>query len=167
MNEARAFLSSRGGALADAELTDALVAHLTAMGAMERAGPIVRLPGHAARTEARPEADALVSAVAHAEPSPPSVKELIAAGHSLELIRVACSDGRLVRISPDMVVTPAFVSRAEEVARFAAASPGGLTVSVFRATLGTSRKYALPILEYLDAHGVTRRQGDLRVLRRT
>jgi selenocysteine-specific elongation factor len=40
-----------------------------------------------------------------------------------------------------------------------------LTVSAFRELLGTTRKYAVPLLEYFDQQGVTRRQGDLRVLR--
>jgi selenocysteine-specific elongation factor len=35
-------------------------------------------------------------------------------------------------------------------------------VSAFRAALETSRKYALPILEWFDQRGVTRREGDLR-----
>jgi selenocysteine-specific elongation factor len=30
--------------------------------------------------------------------------------------------------------------------------------------LGTTRKYAVPLCEYLDRAGVTRRAGDLRVL---
>jgi selenocysteine-specific elongation factor len=43
------------------------------------------------------------------------------------------------------------------------ASPG-LTMSEIRDVLGTSRKYALPMCEYLDRIGVTRRKDDLRVL---
>jgi [protein-PII] uridylyltransferase len=38
----------------------------------------------------------------------------------------------------------------------------GMTVSALREALNTSRKYAVPLAEYLDATGVTRRQGDLR-----
>jgi len=41
----------------------------------------------------------------------------------------------------------------------------GFTVSSFRQSLGTSRKYAVPLLELLDARGVTRRVGDVRVPR--
>jgi selenocysteine-specific elongation factor len=29
-----------------------------------------------------------------------------------------------------------------------------------------SRKYAIPLLEYFDAQGITRRDGDMRFLRR-
>ncbi|HEX4012740.1 MAG TPA: selenocysteine-specific translation elongation factor [Candidatus Cybelea sp.] len=40
-----------------------------------------------------------------------------------------------------------------------------LTASQFRDLLGSSRKYAVPLLEWLDAHGVTIRNGDVRTLR--
>jgi selenocysteine-specific elongation factor len=41
--------------------------------------------------------------------------------------------------------------------------PAGFTVSQLRDELGASRKYALPLVNELDARGVTRRRGDLRV----
>ncbi len=41
-----------------------------------------------------------------------------------------------------------------------------MTASDFRDLLGTSRKYAVPLLEWLDAHGVTIRNGDYRTLRK-
>ena len=40
-----------------------------------------------------------------------------------------------------------------------------LTVSEIRELLATSRKFAVPICEYLDRIGFTRRDGDLRSLR--
>lgn len=43
-------------------------------------------------------------------------------------------------------------------------NPAGLTVADIRDLLGTTRKYAVPLCEYLDRVGVTRRDGDLRVL---
>ena len=43
---------------------------------------------------------------------------------------------------------------------------GHMTAAAFRDLLGTSRKYAMPLLEWLDAHGVTIRSGDLRTLRK-
>ena len=41
--------------------------------------------------------------------------------------------------------------------------PEGFTVSEFRDHVGTTRKYALPLLAELDDTGVTRRRGDLRI----
>jgi selenocysteine-specific elongation factor len=39
-----------------------------------------------------------------------------------------------------------------------------LTVAQFRTLTGTTRKYAVPLLEFFDAAGVTQRAGDFRVL---
>ena len=44
---------------------------------------------------------------------------------------------------------------------------GRMTAADFRDLLGTSRKYAVPLLEWLDAHGVTIRNDDYRTLRKT
>jgi selenocysteine-specific elongation factor len=41
-----------------------------------------------------------------------------------------------------------------------------MTASEFRDLLGTSRKYAVPMLEWLDAHAITIRSGDYRTLRK-
>lgn len=41
--------------------------------------------------------------------------------------------------------------------------PEGVTVAAIRDHLGTTRKFLLPLLAHLDASGVTRRRGDLRV----
>jgi len=38
----------------------------------------------------------------------------------------------------------------------------GLTVAEIRDLLSTTRKFAVPLCEYLDRVGVTRREGDLR-----
>jgi AraC-like DNA-binding protein len=45
-------------------------------------------------------------------------------------------------------------------------SAGSITLARFRDLLGTSRKPAQLLLERFDADGITRRQGDERVLRR-
>jgi selenocysteine-specific elongation factor len=42
-----------------------------------------------------------------------------------------------------------------------------MTAAAFRDLLGTTRKYAVPLLEWLDARGVTLRVGDYRTLRKT
>jgi selenocysteine-specific elongation factor len=148
----------------DPGFRDAVIERLLATGQIAREGTIIRMPEHRPSTAGRDEADRLVAAVASAEPTPPSVRELIQSGFGRELIQAACADGRLVQISPEIVITPALFHRAEAIVR----SPewaAGITVSTFRETLGTSRKYALPILESFDKRGITRRQGDVRIPR--
>jgi selenocysteine-specific elongation factor len=41
---------------------------------------------------------------------------------------------------------------------------GNISVAALRDSLGTSRKYALTVLEYFDSVKLTRRIGDARVL---
>ena len=59
---------------------------------------------------------------------------------------------------------PSALDRAAQVvAELLRASPEGVTVAQVRDALGTTRKFILPLLAHLDATGVTRRRGDLRI----
>jgi selenocysteine-specific elongation factor len=165
MGDARSLLADLRPAFSDPDLADAFLAHLVARGELARQATVLRLPSHSLSTAGREDADRLIEAVRTGEPSPPSVKELVTAGFGAELIRAVAAEGRLVRVSPEIVLTPEFVTKAEAIVR-SNAEPPGITVSAFREALGTSRKYALPVLEYFDAKGLTRRQGDVRVLRK-
>jgi selenocysteine-specific elongation factor len=148
----------------DPGLADALLDDLARRGEIAREGSTIRLATHRVTLAGREEeVDRLVRAVAEGEPTPPTVGDLVAAGFSREVLEAATRAGALVRVSPDLVMTPGFVELAEKIAREVGAA--GITVSAFRERLGTSRKYALPLLEHFDQRGLTRRQGDLRVLR--
>jgi selenocysteine-specific elongation factor len=76
------------------------------------------------------------------------------------VIDAAARAGAVIRIAPDLVVAPELIARAEAVVHDA--GPSGISVSAFREALGTSRKYAVPLLEWFDRRGITRRDGDLR-----
>lgn len=52
---------------------------------------------------------------------------------------------------------------AESIAALLAEHPEGVTVGQIRESLGTTRKYAIPLLSVLDRTGRTRRRGDLRI----
>lgn len=163
----RALLAAHGalGPALEQDLAAALLARLEESGAVARRGNTVRLAAHRVTLGGREEeADRLVAAVAAGEPRPPTVQDLTEAGFSPELIAAACATGRLVAVGSSLVFTPAFLTHAEEVARAEAGRPEGVTVSRYRELLGTTRKYALPLLEHLDARGVTRRDGDVRRL---
>ncbi|MBI4260903.1 MAG: SelB C-terminal domain-containing protein, partial [Actinobacteria bacterium] len=145
-------------------LVDALLDDLADRGLVARTASTLRLASHRVSLEdRRDEVESLVAAVAAGEPSPPTIPDLVAAGYPREVVEAAARQGALVRVSPDIVMTSAFVERAEGLLRAEAGE--GITVSAFRERLGTSRRYALPLLEYFDQRGVTRRRGDLRVLR--
>jgi selenocysteine-specific elongation factor len=52
---------------------------------------------------------------------------------------------------------------AAAAATLLAGHPDGFTVAELRDTLGVTRKHALPLANELDARGVTRRRGDVRI----
>lgn len=73
--------------------------------------------------------------------------------------------GALVRVSDDCYRGSQIAAIRSRVETYLHAN-GRMTASQFRDLAGTSRKYAVPLLEWLDAHGVTVRDGDYRTLRK-
>jgi selenocysteine-specific elongation factor len=137
------------------------MAGLSSTGEIVRSAATVRASEHRASLDDRDvDVDELLKAIGgEHEATPPTVRELQIAGFARDVIEAASRAGLVVRITPDLVVTPALAAREEGAAR---AAGEGITVSAFRELLGTSRKYAVPLLEWLDRRGVTRREGDLR-----
>jgi selenocysteine-specific elongation factor len=73
----------------------------------------------------------------------------------------------LVRLDTLLVHRDALEQLKREMAALKAAAEGGvvrLDVASFKDRYGVSRKFAIPLLEYLDRERVTRRMGDVRVL---
>jgi selenocysteine-specific elongation factor len=149
------------GAPHDLELADAVIDRLESEGTLLREGAQVRLASH--RAGADDEVAGVVEVVRSAEPTPPSIAELRAAGVAIAVVEAAVRSGALVRISPELVFTRELVERAGAIVRETGAD--GITLSRLRERLGTSRKYAVPLAEHLDRTGVTRRSGDLRFAR--
>ena len=150
------------GAPFDQALADALIERLRERGFLAAEANTLRLATHTPRTGE--VVTRVVELVRDAEPTPPTISQLVADGATPSLIDAAVRSGELVRISPELVLTDGFVRRAEALVR--GAGEHGVTVSAVREGLGTTRKYAVPLMEYLDRSGVTRREGDLRFARR-
>jgi selenocysteine-specific elongation factor len=72
--------------------------------------------------------------------------------------------GEILKVSEELVVLPEQLD--DLVTRLRNEFPEGRTITVpeFKDVLGLSRKYAIPVLEYLDRIRVTRRRGDGRTL---
>ena len=147
----------------DTMLVDALLDAIapTTGGTLARDAGFVRRPGRGAVGADDPELRRLLAAVASS--TPPTIPELVADGVPRAAIDAAVRGDLLVRIAPTLVVSRAFVDSA--IAAIRAAGPSGITVSELREALGTSRKYAVPLVEHLDASRITRRDGDRRALR--
>lgn len=128
----------------------------------------------AARTTAITDADRtllteIIAALDAGGFQPPALDEVIASAgrdekRARELLEYGLASGALVRVS-DTIWFSAPTWRALGARVIAAIqSRGPLSMSELKNELGTTRKYAVPLIEKLDALGVTRRQGDARVL---
>jgi selenocysteine-specific elongation factor len=145
----------------DPTLVESVLDRLATDGLLTRTSTSVALPSHRLPDrEDDPVIQRLISAIAAEPAKPPTVKDLESQGIGRDAIDAAGKAGLVVRVAPDLVFIPSLIERAEVIV--AAAGSAGISVSAFREALETSRKYALPILEWFDQRGVTRREGDLR-----
>jgi selenocysteine-specific elongation factor len=161
----RAAVAARARAAgAPAALAAALSDHLVATGALVRTTHGVSLPEHAAAVAGarRGRADAVVAALAADPFAPPDLDE-IASGLGLDHRERAAliSSGQVVRCGAVAFARSA-VDRAEVVVRDLEARTGPFTASQAREAFGTTRRYAIPLLEHLDRIGVTTFDGRLR-----
>jgi selenocysteine-specific elongation factor SelB len=98
---------------------------------------------------------------------PPSMQEALANGgvapaRARALLESLVKDGKLVRIGPDLIFHGSVLAHI----RKSLVSQKGRRFSVpdFKLWTQISRKYAIPLLEYLDREHVTRRDGDMRIV---
>lgn len=69
----------------------------------------------------------------------------------------------LVRVSDDLSYDPRALARVLELVREQLREQGQIDVQALKQRLDLTRKFAVPLLEYLDRIGVTRRSGDVRL----
>jgi selenocysteine-specific elongation factor len=89
----------------------------------------------------------------------PPGSENVARGELREMVR----RGLVVERDGLFFAPSAIDSVAHTVARLLADRPDGITIAAVREALGITRKHAVPLLAELDARGITRRRGDLRI----
>ncbi|MEJ5185560.1 MAG: selenocysteine-specific translation elongation factor [Candidatus Geothermincolales bacterium] len=100
--------------------------------------------------------------------SPPTFKELLEVlgvdrNRLRDLIQILLERGEIEQVNPEYFLYRGRLREVEERVRERLAENGRLAVSDMREMFGVSRKYAIPLLEYLDRKRVTRREGDFRV----
>jgi selenocysteine-specific elongation factor len=81
-----------------------------------------------------------------------------------ELLGWLVEQGKIVRVGPDIAFLPQTYGEMVEWVRAQIGTAGDVTVAQFRDRFGSSRKYALALLEHLDERKITRRIGDSRML---
>jgi selenocysteine-specific elongation factor len=82
--------------------------------------------------------------------------------HSADAFRALVREGALVDVD-GVVFARTALDRAAKLVTAALHERGSLTVADVRDLLGSTRRYVVPLVTYLDAIGVTRRDGDVRV----
>jgi selenocysteine-specific elongation factor len=133
------------------------------------AGEYVRLAGHriSLQTDEREASARMESAFESAGLTVPSASEVVKASgidpvRSRTLMTILLRDKRLIRVAEDLM----FHASAIDGLKAGLVMRRGQRFSVadFKEWTGVSRKYAIPLLEWLDAQRITRRDGDSRVV---
>ncbi|MDO4400191.1 MAG: selenocysteine-specific translation elongation factor [Coriobacteriia bacterium] len=154
--------ASRFGALVDeavragkAVSVGNLVGHPSAMGAAQ-----------AAKDQ---EADQLLAEMLRVGVTPPPLKYLfeqagLGQNEGRQALTALVRSGRAQRITEELFLAASTLAGCEEAIRAHLNAGGEGTVAALKDAMGTTRKFAVPLLEYFDAHGVTKRDGDTRTL---
>jgi selenocysteine-specific elongation factor len=148
------------------EVFDLLTAELLRSGfilaavAIRRTAHRPALPGHL-----QSAGDRVRAALSTRPLDPPSRKELAPDAASQQALRFLLQTGEAIDLGEEVVLLADSYSRATETVRQFLREHGSATASELRQALGTSRRIVIPLLERLDKEGVTRRNGDKRVLR--
>ena len=100
----------------------------------------------------------------------PSVKEVLAqlaveSRRAEKILQILLRDKVLVRVSPELVFHRSALERLPALLETYKKTKGErISVPAFKELTGSTRKYAIPLLEYLDRQRLTRRAGDERVI---
>jgi selenocysteine-specific elongation factor len=113
--------------------------------------------------------DTVVQAFLSANFQPPAPASFApqAAGNAAnlkDLFDVCVAEGELVHIADEIYLHATAEAKMRRVVTERLKNGPGATVAEIRDLLGTTRKFAVPLCEYLDRVKLTRRDGDLRVL---
>jgi selenocysteine-specific elongation factor len=132
-------------------------------------GDVVRLKTHKVvlKQDEEQARAAIENSFAQAGLAAPAMTEVLKSSgvepaRARSILQILLREGKLTRVSDELVLDAGSLSQL----RNSLASRRGerFSVPVFKEWTGVSRKYAIPILEYLDREHVTKRDGDERVL---
>jgi selenocysteine-specific elongation factor len=94
-------------------------------------------------------------------PSPKESEQIV----GINVLGALIDLGRLIKLNEEVLLLPETYQAGVEKIREHLFAHKTITVAQVRDLFNTSRKYALALMEYLDAQGLTKRQGDERVLK--
>ncbi|MGI9104857.1 MAG: selenocysteine-specific translation elongation factor [Pyrinomonadaceae bacterium] len=176
---ARETLRERIFARVAPEVFRAVLAQAESDGALYSERDIVRAGGHAlslsdADAELHARLEQIYREAALAAPTfdeafarVAAIGQLPTREHGRKILQLLLDAGTLVRVGGDLFCHHEAVARLVEILRAYAVrhEPERLIdVAAFKDLAGVSRKYAIPLLEYLDRERITRRAGDRRLI---
>jgi selenocysteine-specific elongation factor len=155
-----------------ARIVRMLVQELEADEVLAREGPLLRLADHRVQVPSGDQAlVARIQALLERAPmAPPDLKQLAAElaverPKLIALMRALEKQHTVVSVAPDLFFSAEVVDKVRaDLVRDV--SEDGMTTAAFRDRYQTSRKYAIPLLEYFDRVGLTVRVGEVRRLKR-
>jgi selenocysteine-specific elongation factor len=168
----QALRAAVGGGMPVSEAVGDQVLDLAARkGILEVEGSVVRRPGWRAAVAARADGDAgrISAHLAAAEWRIPTVSELESEFPGLPVLALLAHllrGGGVAQVDQDRFAAPEALARFQRALEEVIRQVGPVTPAILRDRLGLTRKYLIPLLEWADRRGVTRREGDTRVLTR-
>ncbi|MEO0073232.1 MAG: selenocysteine-specific translation elongation factor [candidate division WOR-3 bacterium] len=166
----RSELRGKMGPCMSACVFEAALLREVAAGSVAVDGDRVRLTSHQVKLtpEEKAEFDRVDAMFAAAGLTPSSLTEALSGADKrlAERVRVALLEsGRLVDCGDGVVLHRDTIAHVQQSLREMFSTKKELTASEIRQELGTTRKYVIPLLNYLDSIGFTQRRGEVRVLR--
>ena len=145
-----------------AQVFNLAFSRLTEQSVVEEDGALVRLPGYEPMLseQQRKDVEGYLRLLESEPFSPPT--DTPPTGEVLNLLD---EQGRVVRVSETVVYSAEAYKEMVEIISEYIRENGEISVANVRDVLGTSRKYALALMDYMDHKRITRRVGDARVLR--
>jgi len=171
--ELRAKLGARGAApsIPSPALLNALLQTLTTQGKIDVQGETVRVGGRTIQLSAEEVAarDQIAAAFEKAGLAVPSAREVLAnlrldRAHAEKLLRILLKENVLHKVTEDLIFHQSALRDLREILVRRKAQNNHLGVADFKELTGLSRKYAIPLLEYLDRERITRREGEVRII---
>jgi selenocysteine-specific elongation factor len=151
------------------EMFEAALASLVQQKRLEVVSDVVRLPGYGAvmKDEEAESKKKIEEAFTNAGLKVPALQEVIAGlkidkARAQKIVTLLLRDKVLIKVSDELVFhRSALEQLRRQIIAHKTKSPK-IDVTQFKELTGVSRKYAIPLLEYLDRERITRRVGDAR-----
>src|SRR5579859_35796 len=153
------------------EILECVLADLVRLKKIEASGECVRTAGRGVvmKDEEIESKQIIEQAFAQAGLKVPALKEILAGlkidkARAQRLVTLLLREKTLVKLGDDLVFHQEALQRLRKSLAEQKSKSQKIDVAKFKDLTGVSRKYAIPLLEYLDREHITRREGDVRII---